>query len=780
MREKLNFDTGWLFHRGDIDSKLPAQKGPVYTSAKTERMHVGPASRHYGTPVTDQFGDDILMCPDTWENVTLPHDYVITGTPTEDENPALGFFPCENAWYRKYFNIPESDTGRRITLLFEGVASRATVYLNGSLLAHNFCGYTSFEVDITDYVRYGEQNLLAVYVEMSGREGWWYEGGGIYRHVYLIKTEDISVDLWGVYVAPRLKENHTWDVTTEVNIRCDRYEDTRVHAESFIHDATGKIVASGDGYILVGARSVVPVTYHISVVAPHLWDIDSPYLYTVETVLTVDGAEIDRTTTRTGFRTYYCDPARGFILNGRPLCIKGVCAHGDFGLTGKAVPDNILRHKIALLKEMGATGYRTAHYPHAEETMDALDELGFIVMDETRWFDSTREGIEQLQMLVKRDRNRPSVFFWSVGNEEPLHQYDVGRRITRAMVKEVKRLDPTRMVTTAINSYGPTAKICEDVDVIGINYSLHTLDPMHEMYPHKPILSSECCATGTTRGWYDAPFAPKQYMDAYDKFDTSKWFWGREVTWRYITARPWMLGGYQWAAFEHRGEAAWPRLCSVSGAIDLYLQKKDAFYQNQSHWIQSRPVLHLLPHWNFQGREGDPIHVVAYTNCPRVELFLNGVSQGVRELAPYTHGEWEVPYVPGTLTAVGRDAEGNAVITDERRTTGTPVRLALTLENCVTEANGCDVALFTCTCLDADGHEVPTATPFVRFHTNDRGTVIGTGSDNTDHIPPCVPERRMYAGRISVAVRVGTTAGTLRLYAEAEGLTTAMTTVDLT
>ncbi len=779
MREKLNFDTDWLFHKGDIEYDLPAKKGPVYTSAKTERMHIGPASRHYGAPQTDQFGDDMLMCPDAWEPVTLPHDYVILGTPSPAENPALGFFPLENAWYRKYFTIPTEDIGKRMTLLFEGIATHATVYLNGSLLAHNFCGYTSFEVDISSYVRYGEQNLLAVYVETTGREGWWYEGGGIYRHVYLIKTDTVSVDLWGVYIAPRHIEGERWDTRIEATVRSDRDADADVCVEHLIFDSEHRLLASGSCKTTVKARERSVTLCHVPVTSPLLWDIDAPNLYTVETVLSIDGVEIDRYTDRIGYRTYAFDKENGFFLNGRRVKIKGVCAHGDFGLTGKAVPDNIQRYKIELLKEMGSNGYRTAHYPHSVATMDALDELGFIVMDETRWFDSTEEGLAQLRMVIKRDRNRPSVFLWSIGNEEPHFDTEIGRRIAACMAHEVRRLDDTRPVTCAINSDPLTATVYDSVDVIGINYSLHKHDALHEKYPDMPIIASECCASGTTRGWYDASFAPKQYIDAYDKFDTAKWFLGREITWKHIAKRPWLSGGYQWAGFEHRGESVWPRLCSQSGAIDLYLQKKDAFYQNQSHWIESHPILHLLPHWNFCGREGEEIRVFAYTNCPRVELFLNGTPIGTREIEPWGHGEWSVAYAPGTLRAVGMDQDGTILITDEVVTTGSAVRLHLALENHVCKANGTDMALFTCTCLDEHGREVPDAFPYVRFHTNALGEVAGTGSDVSDHVPPCIPDRQMRAGRITAAVRVGSTAGTLRLYAEAMGLLGAVAEIEL-
>ena len=776
MREKINFDKKWLFHKGDIDIPLPADKGPVYTSSKTERMHWGPASRFYnGTP--DDFSRTYELSAHKWEYVDLPHDYIIKEVPTEDQNNALGFFKYDNAWYRKKFVLPEEDKGKRLTLLFEGVATHTTVYLNGCLLKHNFCGYNSFEVDITDYVKIGgEENVLAVYVQYYGHEGWWYEGAGIYRHVWLNKTNSISVDLWGVYVAPKKLENGEWEVKVETTIRNDRYEDEKVNASSFIIDENGNVVAEAQTEIDIHLREKATATYYTIVKDPMLWDTDTPHLYTVKTILSVNGEEVDNYTTRTGFRTFNFVKDEGLFVNDKPVKIKGVCAHQDFGLTGKAVSDNIYRYRIEMLKEMGANGYRTSHYPHSEATMDALDELGFIVMDETRWFDSTDEGMEQLEMLVKRDRNRPSVLFWSVGNEEPHHGTEEGRRICKSMMARVRKYDNTRYVMSAVDA-PQNSTVYDELDAIGINYNLNKYDEVHEKYPDKPIFASECCATGSTRGWYDEDFPQKAFLSAYDK-DTNEWFLGREKTWKFMCERKWIIGEYQWIAFEHRGEAVWPRLCSQSGAIDLYLQKKDAFYQNQTHWIDDRPIVHLLPHWNFKGREGEIIKVFAYTNCEELELFLNGNSQGVQKIEKYGHGEWYVPYEFGELKVEARN-NGKTVCCDIRETTGAAVKLNMVLENTVNNANGEDVALISCYCTDSQGREVPDAQPFVEFHSNNLGSIIGTGSDITDHIPPHITSRKMRAGRISVAVKVGETPGDLKVYAQSEGLESSVITVPL-
>ncbi len=774
MREKILFDENWLFHLGDIPYKMPTQKGPIYTQAKTERFHYGPAGKHYRA-VDDDFSKTEELNPETWVTVNLPHDYIIGQEPKEEYNNALGYFKYENAWYRKTFSLSEEDKEKRICLYFEGIATNATIYLNGCLMKHNFCGYNSFEVDITDYVEFDSENVLAVYVDGTGNmEGWWYQGAGIYRHVWLVKTAQVAVDLYGIYVKPR-KEDICWNVEIENTIRNDSYEKQEVTVITDIMDGD-KVVLSLEKDAVVAAREKRVIAFGGAVKEPQLWSIETPYQYVARTKILCEGEEIDNSETKFGFRTFAFDKENGLFLNGEKIFINGLCAHADFGLTGKAVPDNIQKHKVALMKEMGANGFRCSHYPHSEATMDALDEMGFVVMAETRWFESTEEGIEQLEMLVKRDRNRPSVLFWSVGNEEPKFSSESGIRICMHMMDVVRKLDDTRMIICAVDAPGDST-VYDHLDAIGINYNLNKYDELHEKYPDKMIFASECCATGTTRGWYydDAP--KKGYINAFDK-DTTHWFRGRENTWKFFGEREWIVGAYQWTAFEHRGECVWPRLSSQSGAIDLYLQKKDAFYQNQSLFIQDRPILHLLPHWNFEGREGDEIQVGTYTNCEEVELFLNGMSQGRKKVERFGNARWMVVYHPGTILAVGYN-NGVPVIEEKCMTTKRPYALVLKQENHNITANGQDMVLLSCYCIDQDGLEVPTATPFVRFTTNSYGTIVGTGSDICDHHPVTDTDRRMRAGRISIVVQAGKQAGMLKVYAEADGLYTAMTEVEL-
>lgn len=775
MREKILFDEKWLFHKGDIDIEFPTDKAPTYVQSKTERKHWGPASRYYdvGSEVFKRVG---LISTEKWDYVDLPHDYVILQKPNKDENKALGFFKYENAWYRKKFTLTEEDINKRITFYFEGVATHATVYVNGCLMKHNFCGYNSFEVNVSDVVEVGE-NTIAVYVETQDHEGWWYEGGGIYRHVWLVKTEKVAVDLYGVYVRSDKIDNERWNLKIETEIFNDKFEDVSVEAISTLYNKNSNAVATLCTSIEIPLRDKKTAYYETEILNPEIWDVENPYLYSVVTDIKVNGQLCDTYETRFGFRTFKLDKDTGFWLNGRNLKIKGICAHQDFGLTGKAVPDNIHRYKLELIKEMGANGFRTSHYPHPEATMDALDELGFIVLDETRWFESTDEGKDQLEMLIKRDRNRPSVFFWSVGNEEYHHRTEVGRRIYKNLAAFVKKLDNTRPVTTAVTNDPESAIVHDEVDFIGVNYYLDRYTKMRERFPNVPVISAECCATPSSREWYFDDSLEKGRSSAYDK-DIAAWCISREVAWKFICERDWVAGEYQWIAFEHRGEAVWPRLCSISGAIDLFLQKKDAFYQNQSHWIEDKPIVHSMPHWNFEGMEGEIIKVWAYTNCEELELFLNGKSLGKKSIEKYGHGEWEVKYEPGTLR-VEAIKDGIVVCSEEKITTGRAINLNLKLDNKIEKANGKDIAILTCYCTDKEGREVPDATPYVDFNSNSFGTIVGTGSDNTDHNPVYKTCRKMYAGRITVAVKVGKEAGDLKVYAHADGLKSGMITIPL-
>ncbi len=775
MREKIKLNEHWQFHLGDLPKPDFKAKGPTYVQAKTERMKAGPACYYY-IDDPDIFCYDGYANPDYWETVNLPHDYIIKQEPKQENNNTLGYFKYENSWYRRHFNLEKDDADKRITLYFEGIATKATIYVNGCLMYHSFSGYTPFEIDITDVAFFDKENVIAIFVEADQHEGWWYEGAGIYRSVWLVKTDIVAADLWGVYVKP-LFDGKKWVADIETTVINADFALRTVTVETSIEDAEGNKAAEPVcTAVTVAPKCKNTITQTINVENPKLWDTENPNMYSVCTRIISGDTENDRVYTRFGFRTIKFDSEKGFFLNGKHILINGVCCHQDFGLTGKAVSDNIYKYRIRLMKEMGANGYRTAHYPHAEATMDALDEMGFLVMDETRWFESTPEGKQQLETLIKRDRNHPSVILWSVGNEEPKHIDEQGRRIAKSLIAFAKRLDPARPVTTAVSNSPLDATVFDLVDVIGINYNLDAYDEIHKKYPDKPFISSECCATGTTRAWYFDDDEKKGYINSYDH-DTNKWFKGRENTRIFFAERPWICGSYQWAGIEHRGETVWPRLCSQSGAVDMFLQKKDAFYQNQSHWIKE-PMIHILPHWNHSGRENEELDVWAYTNCEEAELFLNGKSLGVRKVKENCHAEWKCEYIPGKLEVIGRNNKKTAA-KDCTETTGLPAALVLDIQNDVKTANGEDIAIIICRCKDKEGRTVPDAAPFVSFYCNSLGEIVGTGSDISDHVSVCSLERRMRAGVIAVAVKVGKKVGILRVYADSVGLAPARIDLEL-
>ena len=746
MRKEIILNGDWRFHKGDIAEPLSKDKGFIYSQSKTVRKLSGPAAYSY-LDKPDQFYGNMIN-PDKWESVDLPHDYVVYQDNDKNENSALGYLLYDNAWYRKHFNMPQNSENKRVLLRFDGIAGKSTVYLNGCLMYHNFSRYNTFEIDISDYVYFDKENVIAVYVNTEEFEGWWYQGGGIYRDVHLTVTEPVAIDLWGVYAPYKKLDESRWQIDFETTVVNSCYEDKTVALQSSIIGADGSVLASASGEGSVESRDKGIIKYSAEVCNPLLWDCENPNLYSVKTVLKINGEEIDENITRIGFRTVEISVDKGLLLNGKPTFINGVCAHQDFGLTGLAVPENIAKYKVSLIKEMGANGYRTSHYQQTESYMDAFDEQGLLVLDEARWFENTKEAMEQLDSLLRRDRNRPSVIMWSTSNEEPLHITEMGRKLHKAIAAQIRKYDKTRFITAAEDRTPDKSAVYSECDIIGINYNLKSYDTVHEMYPEKPVLASECCATGSVRDWQFDTDENGRIRDR-DRI-SNEWYIGREKTYKFLRDRSYVFGCYQWAAVEHRGEAVWPRVCSVSGALDLFLQKKGAFYQNKSHWTKE-PMAHIVPHWNFKGLEGRKIPVTVYTNCEELDLFLNGKSLGKQQIEKFGHGEWNVEFAPGTLEVKGY-VGGKEVCKDKRITSGKPVALKLTKDNDFT-SNGSDIALFTCECVDENGLIVPDASEFVRFSVTAPAKIIGTGSDRCDHKNVAETERKMYMGKIRIAVK---------------------------
>lgn len=776
MSRRILFCDNWLFHDGEIEVQSPALKGPVYTQSKTESYRSGPAAIYYPDRPDDFGKPGSVLTHERWETVTLPHDYMVNSPIVKDENNALGFRRYHPAWYRKHFKASDTWQGMRVELEFLGIATECDIYFNGVWLRHNETQYTPITVDITDFIKFGADNVIAVHVTQRTIENWWYNGGGICHKAYITVSDPVHAERDGVFIAPEKISDTEWRVPVSVEVRNDRYEQVGARVETALLDAEGRELSLLVSDITVPARSVEMLSHEPrTVTSPRLWDIDDPYLHKARTRVYVDGELRDERSDRFGFRTIEFTAEQGFLLNGRERFINGVCGHEDFGLTGKAVPDNIMRYKARVLKDMGVNAYRCAHSMQDEAFMDAFDELGILVMAETRHFSTAPSHLDELRALVRRDRNRPSVFMWSVGNEEHYFITDEGRRIAENMTFEVKRLDKTRPVMTANDKTPEVCTVYDTSDLVAVNYNHHLYDYLHDKFPYKPIFASECSAASTTRGWYYDTCHELGRMSAYDE-DVNKWFISHENTFRGFFERPYMMGGFVWSAIEYLGEAKWPRICSCSGAVDLYMQKKDSFYQLKSFFVGS-PMIHVMPHWNMEGRKN--IRIVAYTNCAEAEIFINGNSLGRQSCEKYIHNEWCADFEAGELRAVGYDESGMMVAEDVKVTTGKPYALALRFENADDVcANGEDLALFTCCVVDECGREIPDAECEVTFVPDKLAKVIGTGSDHTDHNPPCLPTRRMYAGRVLAAVRPGCP-GEMTLTALSYGLKSASLTVNI-
>ena len=740
-RERLSLDLGWTFALGnaaDMDRDFGFGGGEAWAKITSG-----------GGPARPGFNDA------GWRDVDVPHDWAVelpfVQEPRTSELISHGFKPIGRAfpdtsvgWYRKRFALRTEDEGRRFAIDFDGVFRDCHVWLNGVLLGRHEGGYAPFGFDATDFVRSGE-NVLTVRVDATQAEGWFYEGAGIYRHVWLTKTAPVHFPRYGAYVAPRLLEpagrrgprqsnevqRAEIRLATTVTNDSDRAETAAL--ESRVLDPAGKTVATlRQPAIRLAAWKTATIAQAAPLAAPTLWSLEHPALYRLVSTLRVGPRVVDEIVTRFGIRSIRFDADRGFFLNGTRVQINGTCNHQDHAGVGAAVPDRLQRYRIERLKEMGVNAYRTSHNPPAPEILDACDDLGMLVMDETRLFNSNEAALGHLQALVRRDRNHPSVVLWSIGNEEPEQGTPRGNRIARTMIRAVKDLDATRPVTYASNS-GAYAGVNEVVDVRGFNYNMDQIDRYHKEHPGQPLLGSEIASTVSTRGEYVVDKA-RGYLSAYDRHKPS---WG-ELAQEWMTffgARPWLAGGFIWTGFDYRGEPTpyeWPCINSHFGILDTCGFPKDLFWYYKSWWTEA-PVLHLLPHWNWAGREGQPIEVWAFTNADEVRLSLNGRDLGARKVARYGHAEWQVPYEPGRLEAVGyrggRDVSRTVV-----ETTGQPARLTLSADGTRIAGDRRDLAVVTVSQVDERGRTVPIAANDVAFELTGPGRIIGVGNgDPSSH-----------------------------------------------
>jgi beta-galactosidase len=769
-RERLLLDFGWRFHFGHAAD--PAQDFN-FRGNFSKTGNFGPVA----TPLFDD---------SDWKAVDLPHDWAIE-LPFQND-PALsskGFYPLGRTypatsigWYRRIFDLPASDAGRRITIEFDAAYREATVIFNGFYIGRHIGGYDPFSFDVTDFATPGARNVLLVRVNATESDGWFYEGAGIYRHVWLVKTSPVHVKKWGTFARTEVRPGEaTVRIRTEVENRGKGAQSTRV--TSTILDPAGKAV----GKAATLPASIVENgehTYEQQVVvrAPALWSLEQRNLYKLVTEVEAGGAVTDRYETPFGIRTVKFDAETGFFLNGKSVKLKGTCNHQDHAGVGAALPDAVQYFRVRKLQEMGCNALRTSHNPPTPELLNAADELGMLVFDETRMMSSNPEGLTQLENLVRRDRNHPSVFMWSLGNEEGTAGTDKGFLILTAMKAVSTKYDGSRLVSMAPNGGNTMGKFgFAALDVQGYNYADPAADAFHKANPKVPVMGTEQVSAVATRGIYIMD--PQHgYVGSYDPYTTS----GRascEGWWRFCDARPWLAGGFIWTGFDYRGEPSpyqWPNISSQYGIIDMCGFPKDSFFYFQSWWT-AKPVLHLFPHWNWPGYEGKEIAVWVHSNLERVELFLNGQSLGAQDMKKDEHLAWNVKYAPGAIEARGYKG-GQQVMTVKRETTGPAAKLVLTADRQEISADGEDVAMFAVEVQDAQGRTMPIADNQVNFRLSGQGAVIGVGNgDPTSHESDIASTRKAFNGLCMAVVQSTKAAGNITVEASSPGLTPSSVTI---
>ena len=775
LRERLLLDFGWRFHFGHAND-----------SRKDFGFGVG---RSGGFQKTGGFLSPSNLAYDDsdWKPVGLPHDWAIE-LPFKND-PALsskGSYPLGRdypktsvGWYRRVFDVPTSDVGRRISVEFDGAYRETMVVFNGYYIGRHSGGYDPFSFDLTDFTLPGGPNVLLVRVDATLSDGWFYEGAGIYRHVWLVKTAPVHVKKWGTLATAKVQPGQaTVSIRTEVENH--GREAASVRVTSTILDPSGKEVgkatSTASPVSTLGER-----TYQQEVVVPQpaLWSLEQRNLYKLVTELDSNGTFVDRYETRFGIRDLKFDPDQGLLLNGQPVKVKGTCNHQDHAGVGVALPDAVQHFRVRKLQEMGCNGMRTSHNPPTPELLDACDELGMLVLDETRMLSSNPEGIAQFENVVRRDRNHPSVFIWSMGNEESVSITDTGLKILTAMKQAALKHDTSRPISVApppAGDYMGKGGLV-NCDVMGYNYADPQAEAWHKNNPKIAIIGTENVSAVGTRGAYVTDRV-KGTVSSYDPYTTT----GRasaEGWWRFVSARPYISGGFVWTGFDYRGEPSpyqWPNISSNYGVIDTCGFPKDTFYYYQSWWT-SKPVLHVFPHWNWPGLEGQDIAVWVHSNLDRVELFLNGQSLGSQEMQKDQHLAWTVKYTPGTIEARGYQ-EGKQVLTARRETTGPPAKLVLRPDRTELSADGEDVAICTVEVQDAQGRVLPITDNDVTFKVTGPGEVIGTGNgDPTNHEPDPGPRRQAFAGLAMAIVQSSNVAGNLQVEASSPGLTTATATI---
>jgi beta-galactosidase len=782
QRVSSDFDRNWRFHLGDVPQ-----------------------------------AQEVAFDASSWRSLDLPHDWSIEGT-FSDTNPAGaggGALPGGVGWYRKTFSLP-GDTGRRVFIEFDGVYRNSTVWINGQLLGSRPYGYSSFRYELTPYVHFGlGANVIAVRVDNSQQpNSRWYSGSGIYRHVRLVTTNPVHVDHWGTYVTTPAVSEQLARVRIRTAVRNESTDARRVLLRTTVYDAAGTAVATTTSRGTVPAGSASEFVQELTAPRPQRWSVERPYMYRAVTRVECGSSACDEYATPFGIRAFTFRADSGFFLDGRHVKIRGVCLHHDLGALGAAVNDRAIERQLQIMKEMGVNAIRTSHNPPAPELLDLADRMGFIVMDEAfdMWrkqktdydyhldFDAWHE--RDLSDMVRRDRNHPSVFIWSIGNEV-MEQWGnddtTAAPIARELAGIVRRLDPTRPVTTANNNGSPSNPLFRAgaLDLLGHNYHHEAWADFPTQFPGGKFIITEAMSSLNSRGVYEQPSdSVASYRTPYAKdqgpqpnadyrlssYDNRKASWGslHEESLRLFERYPFLSGLFIWQGIDYLGEPTpyeWPARSSYFGVVDLAGFPKDPYYLYQSVWT-TQPMVHVFPHWNWT--PGDTIDVWAYTNGDEAELFLNGASLGVqRKQGIVSHLMWRVAYTPGTLRAVAR-RNGSVWATAEVKTAGPPARVVLAPDHMAIRSDGKDLSFVTVTVADSAGTPVPTAEPEIRFRITGDGRIAGVDNgDQISHTPFQADQIKLFNGMALVIVRSGQTPGMVTLTASAGGLEPASTTIEL-
>jgi beta-galactosidase len=761
-----------------------------------------------------------------WRPQRLPHDWAIEGPFDSKKNPHTGALPIfGTGWYRKTFTLPANAKDRYFSIEFDGAMSNAHVWLNGKELGGRPYGYIGFSFDLTPQLRFGPQeNVLAVRLTPEDHSSRWYPGAGIYRNVWMDITGPLHVARWGTYITtPEITDDKAF-VVVKTEIRNQTGKDANVVVRTSLLDPSGRTssVDAAPAVDVPAGGSKVTST-RIGVSSPQRWDIDHPYLYTAVSEILDAGKVVDRYTTPFGIRTIAYDKQKGFQLNGRTLKLHGVCDHHDLGALGTAVSRRATERQLEILKIAGVNAIRTSHNPPSPELLEYCDRMGLLVMDEafdmwripkvpngySKYYDEWSE--RDVRDFMHRDRNHPSIIMWSIGNEVPDQTHADGWKEARRLTALFHEEDPTRPTTSAFNSWGEAIKnkLADEVDMPGFNYQPMHYEQIMKEHPNWIILGSETASCVSSRGVYHLPLEryqkhPSLQVSSYDIISPA-WAYCPDVEFTYQDRFPNVLGEFVWTGFDYIGEPTpffdyhpgadnskdWPARSSYFGFIDLAGFPKDRYYLYQSAWT-SKPMVHVLPHWNWAGHEGQTIPVMAYSNASEVELFLNGKSLGKKKRMAETwqmpvgpnvtaSGKfdtkyrmvWEVLYAAGTLRAVGYQ-DGKQVAVDQVRTAGAPAKVTLAPDRSTINADGDDLSFVTVRIEDKDGNLVPGADNLVKF-TVAGGTIAGVDNGNPASVESFQADtRKAFSGMALVIVRSQEgVAGKIKVTATSEGLAPA-------